>query len=425
MKPFAFFKFLFVVLATSMFFTSCTDDGSGGTNLINPKLDFSAGTGVITSDATVNAGETFTVNLVATKGDNNMSTITIQEAGEKISDLTRLKYSHTTGSGNPLSLFDGNKSSFDIKVTVTAHTDISTKAYSFIVADEKGNSVTKSLNITTVGNPPTITKPTTALNFDIQTDALFTTEFNVIKGSANLTSVEVSINGVKATDLSRIFYGNLQTPFSANPQLIPAADQAALNKDILFRAPSSTGTYTYTVKFIDAIGMSASINLIASVGTKVNMLEGILLNQSGPTGQGGLDLDTGAGTGSADTKADIRDEGVVNVIDDGTWKQQISGVNGSVIKYIKKGQNGIAETFAFSNIKYKEEISPLWANGIAFNQKSTDDQRDVSAKVEKGDIFIVKNGEKYYLITVKDIKITPEPTGDDRNKDSYTFDVKF
>ncbi|MBK8624661.1 MAG: hypothetical protein IPN86_03485 [Saprospiraceae bacterium] len=89
MKPFAFFKFLFVVLATSMFFTSCTDDGSGGTNLINPKLDFSAGTGVITSDATVNAGETFTVNLVATKGDNNMSTITIQEAGEKISDLTR------------------------------------------------------------------------------------------------------------------------------------------------------------------------------------------------------------------------------------------------------------------------------------------------------------------------------------------------
>ncbi|MBK8624659.1 MAG: hypothetical protein IPN86_03475 [Saprospiraceae bacterium] len=227
--------------------------------------------------------------------------------------------------------------------------------------------------------------------------------------------------------MSRIFYGNLQTPFSANPQLIPAADQAALNKDILFRAPSSTGTYTYTVKFIDAIGMSASINLIASVGTKVNMLEGILLNQSGPTGQGGLDLDTGASTGTVTSNpssinAEIRDEGVLNEQTDGTWKQQISAMNNSEIKYIKKGQNGVSETFDFSNIKFKEQIDPLWSNGKAFSDKSTDDKRFVSNKVVVGDIFIVKRDTKYYLLTVKAIKVTPG-VGD--NEDSYTFDVKF
>ncbi|MBK8624862.1 MAG: hypothetical protein IPN86_04635 [Saprospiraceae bacterium] len=309
MKPFAFFKFLFVVVATTMFLSSCGEDIIE--TPVPPNIKFNEVLGYISSDSDVTLGGSFSVSISGVKGTSPMKTITVDEDGTNI-DLSsnRITFVSGVGGANPALLLLENKNSFDYVVTIKAHTIFGIKTYNFKVADEAGNISTLSLKI------------------------------NVI-------------------------------------------------------------------------------------GASVNMLEGILLNQSGPTGQGGLDLDTGAGTGSADTKADIRDEGVVNVIDDGTWKQQISGVNGSVIKYIKKGQNGIAETFAFSNIKYKEEISPLWANGIAFNQKSTDEQKELSAKVEKGDIFIVKNGEKYYLITVKDIKITPETTGDDRNKDSYTFDVKF
>lgn len=258
-----------------------------------------------------------------------------------------------------------------------------------------------------------------------------TTDSDVTKGG----SFSVSISGIKGSspmktilieeDGTRIDIASNRITFvsfgGANPALLTEGNSNSFDFRVTIKAHETYEVKTYSFKVTDESGNSTTISL----KIKVIGLEGILLNQSGPVGQGGLDLDTGTGTGSADPSAEIRDEGVVNVVNDGTWKQQISGVNGSEIKYIKKGQNGISESFSFDNIKSKDEITSLWTNGIAFNQKSTDGMRDVSAKVELGDVFIVKNGEKYFLITVKDIKITPETTGEDRNKDSYTFDVKF
>jgi hypothetical protein len=306
MKPFAFFKFLFVVGVTTIFLSSCGEDLIE--TPVPPTIKFDEVLGYVTSDSDVTKGGSFSVSISGTKGSSPMKTITVEEDGTRLA-LDRITFI-STGGANPLLLLGQNINSFNYRVTINAHETFGIKTYNFKVADDAGEVSTISLKI------------------------------NV-------------------------------------------------------------------------------------VGATVNMLEGILLNQSGPAGQGGLDLDSGASTGSGDLIAEIRDEGVVNEQNDGTWKQQISGVNGSEIKYIIKGQNGISESFAFSNIKYKEEIAPLWSNGRSFNEKSTDGSRDVSAKVALGDIFIVKNGEKYYLLTVKNIKITPEMTGEDRNKDSYTFDVKF
>ncbi|MBK9744285.1 MAG: hypothetical protein IPO94_15645 [Saprospiraceae bacterium] len=429
MKPFSFFKFVFAIAMTSIVLASCGTDDTGGTgSVVAPKVDLVAGTGIITSDATIAIGETFTVNLVGTKGDNAMKSITVNEAGTKISDLARLSFSHTTGSANPIVLTSGNTSAFDIKVTVKAHTDISAKAYSFIIADDKGNTTTKTLTITTQGTPPVFVEPTeSSSKVSVATSGLFVQRYKVTKGTGNLASIEVSKDGVKITDLTTLYIDNLQTNFSANPQPIEAANQGAYDKQIFFRAPATVGIYVYTTKFIDVNGLSTTHTITVTVGTSVNSLAGILLNQSGPAGQGGLDLDTGASTGTvasnpSSADAEIRDEGVVNVLNDGTWRPQISGMNGSVIKYIKKGKNGISENFDFANIKFKEEIAALWTNGEAFTLKSLDGLRDVSAKVEVNDIFIVNKGGKYYLLTVKSIKVTTA-VGD--NSDSYTFDVKF
>jgi len=312
MKPLFYFKFIFAFVAATIFLSSCGEDS----NVVdsNPSIQFNEGLGYITSDSDVSLGGSFSVYLSGVKGTNPMRTITVNEDGVKI-EIASDRITFISGGGaNPLLLSDNNVNSFDYRVTIKAHTTLGPKTYDFVVADDKGNTSTKSLKI------------------------------NV-------------------------------------------------------------------------------------VGASVNMLEGILLNQSGPVGQGGLDLDTGASTGTVASNpnsltAEIRDEGVVDINSDGTWRQQISGMNGSEIKYIIKGQNGISENFAFANIKYKEEISPLWANGKAFSEKSADGLRDVSGKVAVGDLFIVKNGVKYYLITVKAILNTPA-TGEDRNKDSYTFDVKF
>jgi hypothetical protein len=423
MNQFRFFKVAGAFLMFVLLISSCTDDGSGN-QVVKPKLDFVSGTGILTSDATIKAGEEFTVNLTGNQGDNPMSTLVISEAGGKLA-LDRINIAGLTSFGNPISLNNDLRKSFDFKISIKAHSDISTKAYSFLVTDDNGFASEKIINITTLGNPLSIKEPTGNLMASVAANGLFAAGFKVVKGASDIKSMEILINDIRATDVSSIYYGQTQTPVDANPYAIPAADKESLNKDLYFKAPSTTGTYKYTVKFIDAAGLSDSRDITVSVGTPVSMLVGILLNQSGPSGQGGLDLDTGASTGTVDSdpstaNGKIRDEGIVNIVSDQTWKQQISGMNGSEIKYIIKGTNGISENFKFENVKYKEEIAGLWTNGVTFTKNSTDGQRKVSDKVAVGDIFIVKNGTKYYLITVKDIKIT---TTD--NKDNYTFDIKL
>lgn len=415
------FRNLFVFAVFAMALQSC-QDGTIDPGVQNPSVSFGVGTDLVSADATVGVGQDFKVNLKGSKGDNPLKSITVQEAGTKI-DLARVTYSGGV-SGNPLSLSGANASAFDLTVQIKAHTDISTKLYSFVVADDQGNVTTKSISITTVGNPPTIVEPSVDQMVTVKPDGLFAATFKVAKGSGKISKIEVLINDVVSTDLSRLFYNDLQTPYSSNPLNVPAADQESFNKELLFRAPSAIGSYTYTVKFIDEYGQVSARKINVSVGTPVTTLEGILLNQSGEAGQGGLDLDTGAGTGTVasnptSANAEIRDEGIVNLQTDQTWKQQISGMNGSVIKYIIKGQNGVSESFSFDQVTSSEQIAALYSNGVNFTAKSTDNLRDVSNKVNMNDLFVVKNGDKYYLLVVKNIKVT---TAD--NKDSYTFDVK-
>jgi hypothetical protein len=75
------------------------------------------------------------------------------------------------------------------------------------------------------------------------------------------------------------------------------------------------------------------------------------------------------------------------------------------------------ESLKLSSLKM---IASLFTNGTNFTQKSTSGNRDVSDKVAVGDVFVVKNGDKHFLLIVKNVKIT---TTD--NLDSYTFDVKL
>lgn len=410
-------------LLYSIFLVSCGEDPLVNPTVNAPSVSLGTGSGITSADVTVDLGASFTVQVLGTKGTNLMKTLTIEEAGTKV-DISRLTFA-SGGGANPLLLTGTNTSSMDVKVTIKAHSDVSTKAYRFVVTDDTGNSASKSINITTKGTPPIISAPTADHVVEVNVNSLFSTKFKVAKGTAQLQSIEVLIDDKRATDSSRFFYHELTKPFNANPYAIPATDKDNLDKDIIIRSPMTPGVYKYTIKFIDAAGLSSSKNITATVGKKVTMLTGILLNQSGPDGQGGLDLDTGKSTGTVSSDptsatAEIRDEGIVNLTNDPTWKQQISGMNGSVVKYIIKGKNGISETFKFEDVTFSEQIPALFTNGTDFTLKSTTGNRDVSNKVAVGDIFVVKNGAKHFLLVVKNVKIT---TND--NSDSYTFDVKF
>lgn len=281
-------------------------------------------------------------------------------------------------------------------------------------------------------NTPASVKLNDALGYidadsDVALGGSFSVYLTATKGSNPMKTLTILEDGQKidiTTD--RIsFDGNTGV---ANPLLLLQDKVNSFEQRITIKAHNSYSVGTYDFVVTDDKGLTSKVSLkINVVGTKVNSLEGILLNQSGPAGQGGLDLDTGASTGTVETdanskNAEIRDEGVVNINPpyDQTWKQQISGMNGSEIKYIKKGQNGVSESFSFDGIQYKEQVAALWGSGVALTLKSADGKRNVTDKVAKGDIFIVKNGDKYYLLNTKDIVVTQ-----DNNKDSYTFDVKL
>lgn len=301
MKSLNFFRFVFVFVAFSVFFTSCGDD----TNIIDtdqdPTLEIVSTDTTVSSDVTFKVNEDFVVQLKGAKTDNPLRIITVQEAGVNI-PLDRLSL-----NANPSLLTGTDVESFSTYfIGIRAHSDVSTKTYSFILEDTKGNKTTKSFAVTTV---------------------------------------------------------------------------ALTNADVLM---------------------------------------GVLFNQGGPVGTGGLDLDNGAKTGSMDASAELRDEGIdLGATEANNWLQQISGVNNTDVKYIKKGTNGISETFTFDAIKYKEEISGLWTSGTSFTKTSKDGLRSVSDKVVKGDIFIAKKGTNYYLINVADVKIV---TTD--NSDNYVLDIK-
>ena len=69
------------------------------------------------------------------------------------------------------------------------------------------------------------------------------------------------------------------------------------------------------------------------------------------------------------SSAEIKDQSINDAKPFATsWKQQISEVNGSIVKYVVRGQNGISDTFSFDSVKSKEEITDLFNNGVAFTK---------------------------------------------------------
>lgn len=410
-------SFVLTTLFSLVLFSCETDTGSVIPATTNgPSASLMTGTGIINQDASVTLGTEFSVNLVSAQGDKPLKVLTVQEAGVTI-PLERIKINGVAVSSNPILLFNADKTKLDYKITVKAHSDVSVKTYSFVVEDEAGKKETKSLAITTVGVAPTV-ELKSADSLGLAPNALFSTTFKVTKGSAALKTIEVQENGVKIADLSRLYYDKITQPFTANPQTVLSEDKNAFAKSIIINSPAMTGKYVYTFIFTDETGLTKSSKVTVSVGSNVEVIVGALLNSAGPDGTGGLDLDTGKETGSTSTTSKLRDEGIdLGETLANNWKQQVSGVNGSIVRYVVKGKNGVADTFTFAGVNTKEEVASLFAKGVDFTQKNG--TRLISNKMVTGDVLIVQNGTKYYLLSIKSVNVTKAD-----NDDKYTIDIK-
>jgi len=134
MKRTGLIAVLLLVMAGVSFFSSCTTEEEN----LSPTITFVTGSGYVSSDATLNAGEAFTVNISATANSTS---------GAK---LTNLKVVRTIGS-NPVTVADENidLSSFTSEVNANAAFIAGVEKWTFTVTDANGETAEISLNITT------------------------------------------------------------------------------------------------------------------------------------------------------------------------------------------------------------------------------------------------------------------------------------
>lgn len=418
MKQFKFLTYM-LLLGAGMMMTSCGEDildpiGTGGDG---PQLLVLDADGLSAEDVELAPGGTFSVFVDATAAtDVEMNTFSVKEDGFAI-DASRFLINGSPAAANPELLFDSERQAFTWEITVFAHDDASFKTYTFEVVDDEGNIGSGSINVDTDATGGTTPPDVTASgsdNITLDPNSLYSFRISANPVSGRLASISVFQDGTLITDVSRLeFAGN---DFDSNPYALPESlKDGFTDEQILIRVQDS-GSAVYRVVIADEFGNASEITKTVqtgSSGTPTTTITGILLNQAGPAGTGGLDLDNGDSTGSADLDAEIRDMG----IDDGpvatNWLQQISGVNGSVVKQLVAGQNGLLESFSFADVAVVEEIAAIHnANGIDFNG-------GVSNTVLVGDVFSVENNGRYFLLQVTNINATASD-----NNDGYTFSVK-
>lgn len=241
------------------------------------------------------------------------------------------------------------------------------------------------------------------------TDSTFQVQITATAGDARINRIAVSEDGTNIAADRVVLDG-----FTAGSNPSPVQPSAGFTWLVTITAGSTEGTSTYTITVTDSAGLTASQSVDITTedfGTPVEeQMMVLLLNQAGPVGTGGLDLETGNSVGTtgqtnADTTADVRDMGIdTNLPNDQNWKQQIGTINDSDLRLPPAG-------FDYDAVLVKEEIVAAFNDGQSFT---------VSDKVEIGDVFLAKSRRGNYFV-LKTVEITVTPSD---NEDKYEFSVK-
>jgi len=409
-----------------MTFNACVEEPiDPGTGVIVnfPESNLADEPGFLSFDSTISAGESFMVKVNATKGDTPLKVFYVKEEGIDLS-TDRFMVNGETPASNPILLFAPDTEGFTWDITVQGH-DSGVAEYSFIVEDDAGETTTQRLSITAEGTPPVVSIEGSGMP-SADAGQLVTIPITVGQGSFLLTSIAVYENDELISDLDRLRYADSNNAFDANPYIIPTADQGGFAGNIFIRASDEAGTTNmYRVDIADEFGNVTSESFTITTnqsGTAITTLQGILFNRAGPVGTGGLDLDTGNGTGSSDALAEIRDEGIdAGQPNDVNWIKNISGVNGTELKLIIANSANVSENFSFDGVTFAEQIDEFDNPdvGTPFQNTNSDGQL-VSWLVEVGDVFFAKGTSNNYLFIVREVNETP---GD--NGDNYVLDIKY
>jgi len=419
--------------------TSCevdpVDPGPGGPGTgtdQGPTLSFADVSGSLTGDSKVAPGDIFTVTLDAAQGTSLLNSLTIEENGSRIEDFSnRVTISGTPAPAAAVLIPDDFKAAFTWDIAIKAQEDNSKSIYNFIVEDENGNTAARDIEIDTEVSGSGTVEPAMTLrgNSNIIVDSGVKTGFplTVLAGNAALEYIAVLDENLDAIDASRCFLGGTDpvNQFTDNPMILDVADQQGFEKTVYITSHDGQSIQNYTIVVQDAAVEIASKEVTINTfpngisGNPLTTLEGRLLNRAGPSGTGGLDLDSGAGTGSGDAAAEIKDNGIDATALETNWLQRISGANGTRIKQLVPNSNGLSEDFTFDSATTDTQLANIWPNGVDLIEQNANFE-PMTGFVQKGDMFIAERDGKYYMFVITDIFI--DPTG---NSDYYQMDIKL
>jgi len=267
-------------------------------------------------------------------------------------------------------------------------------------------------------------------NADVEAGETFKIKVSALTGDAKLKSVTIYEDDVKLA--TNFFVINSGAITSNNPFLIVGADKDGATYEFEISTVNTVGAvHTYEVEVEDDGGLKDAVSLtitsVAPATTPIEMsLTGVLLNQAGPAGQGGLDLDTGVGTGSNAANAEIRDVGIdCGLPDASNWRKQIGTINGAEMRRVRPE---MVENFSFANATNKEIIAAAFSTGssILDTNQAIDCQgnmvtvTDMTLPLVVGDMFAISANSKIYLIRVDEVNNTTN-----NNDDNYKFSIKY
>lgn len=418
--------------------SSCVEDpigggtgGGGGTTEEGPELIFVDQAGSLTADSKVDAGTTFTVTLQAARGTADLNSLTIEQDGARIEDFaTRVTINNEAATSSARLLTGTEATGFTWDITIQAQADMRKSIYNFIVADDNGNTASRDIEIDTEGGGSGTVEPSLVINGNMEvpttTNSLVGFPIEALAGSNAMLFISVLDSNNDPIDAARCYFGSTDAAdqFATNPLELAADDQQELNTTIYIRSQSDQSVQTYTIVIIDAADNLAFRDVVLNTvpaGNPLTSLTGVLFNRAGPSGTGGLDLDSGASTGSSDTAAELVDNGIdISQTMSNNWIQRISGANGTTLKQLVPNSNGLSESFTFASVELDTQVRDIWVNGIDFTGTNPDTGEAWSDVVNVGDIFIAEREGVYYIMTVTEINIDPT-----NNDDFYRMDIKF
>jgi hypothetical protein len=272
-------------------------------------------------------------------------------------------------------------------------------------------------------------------DFTAEVGTAFTVRVSLSTGDAKLNTLTIneSVNGSTAAKLpTGRFTVDGGAVTSNNPLLIVGTDKDGVTFDITItpsalEADGDVTLYSFTVADESALTDLVDIQVTSEVSTTPisETLTGVLLNQAGPVGTGGLNLDDGTGTGSTTMGSELRDLGIDCTATGENWRAQFGTINGADMRAVDLTK--LSETFSFATTTTTEAIFEAYDTGIELaNGVSTAPNcnettvTDVTGEVAVGDMFSVFANGIYYLVEVAEINFVAGS-----NADNFVLNIKY